>query len=55
MEAEAIRNPQKDRKRVPVLLKGPPGIPVRTFSNRQLKIPDNGMLELSTEDADEIS
>jgi predicted phage terminase large subunit-like protein len=51
MEAEAIRGPQKVRKRVRVLLKGPPYMQVQTFSNRRLEVSPDGTIELSAEDA----
>jgi hypothetical protein len=51
MEAEAIRGPQKVRKRVRVLLKGPPYMQVQTLSNRHLEVSPDGTIELSAEDA----
>ena len=54
MEAEAIRNPENDRKRIRVLLKGPPYQQVQTFSNRRLEVSPDGMIELSAEDADPL-
>jgi hypothetical protein len=53
-EAEAIRSPENDSKRIRVLLKGPPYQEVQTLSNRHLKIPADGMLELSAEDAESL-
>jgi hypothetical protein len=54
MEAEAIRGPQKVRKGVRVLLKGPPYMQVQTFSNRRLEVAPDGMLELSAKDAESL-
>jgi hypothetical protein len=51
MEAEAIRGPQKVRKGVRVLLKGPPYMQVQTLSNRHLEVSPDGTIELSAEDA----
>jgi hypothetical protein len=53
-EAEAIRSPEIDRKRMRVLLRAPPDMQVQTFSNRHLKVPADGMLELSAEDAESL-
>ena len=51
MEAERVRGPQNDRKRVRVLFQAAPGMELQTFSNRRLKVPEDGMIELSAEDA----
>ena len=54
MEAERIRGPEKVRKRMRVLLKGPPYMQVQTFSNRHLEVAWDGTLELSAEDAEPL-
>jgi len=54
MEAERVRGPQNDRKRVRVLFQAAPGMELQTFSNRRLKVPEDGMIELSAEDADPL-
>ena len=54
MEAERARGPQNDRKGVRVLLKADPGMELQTFSNRHLKVPENGMIELSADDAESV-
>jgi predicted phage terminase large subunit-like protein len=51
MEAEATRNPEKDRKHIRVLLKGSPCQQVQTFSNRRLEVSPDGTIELSADDA----
>ena len=54
MEAEAIQDPGKDRKRIRVLLKGPPGQQLQTFSNRRLEVSPDGTIELSADDAESL-
>src|SRR5690349_23773346 len=54
MEAEAIQNPGKDRKRIRVLLKRPPYQQVQTFSNRRLEVSPDGTIELSADDAESL-
>ena len=50
----ASRNPENDRKRIRVLLKGPPYQQVQTFSGQRLEVSPDGMIELSAEDADPL-
>jgi hypothetical protein len=50
-EAERLRNPDKDRERHQVLLKGPPFMSVQTWSGRHLKPACDGTLEVSADDA----
>ena len=54
MEAERIRGPQNDRNGVRVLLKMDPGMELQTFSNRHLRVPEDGMIELSADDAESV-
>jgi len=54
MEYERRQNTDNDRKRVRVLLQGTPHMDVQTLSNRNLKVPWDGMLELSAEDAEPL-
>jgi hypothetical protein len=49
-----IRPRSPVRKRVRVLLKGPPYMQVQTFSNLRLEVAPDGMLELSAKDAESL-
>jgi len=54
MEAERASGPQNDRMGIRVLLKMDPGMELQTFSNRRLKVPEDGMIELSADDAESV-
>ena len=51
MQAERCRNPQEERERHRVLLKGPIGMSVQTYSGRHVSVAPDGTLELSEDDA----
>ena len=52
MEYERLQNPEKDRERHRVLLKGTPGTSVQTLSGQRLIVAWDGTLELSADDAE---
>jgi predicted phage terminase large subunit-like protein len=51
MQAERCRNPQKERERYRVLLEGPIGMSVQTYSGRHVNVASDGTLEVSEDDA----
>jgi hypothetical protein len=52
MQYERLQNPEKDRERHRVLLKGTPGSSVQTLSGQHLIVAWDGTLELFADDAE---